>query len=290
MVINKETFFKELCETIPGGKKTEITDPSRRIYLSPLSMDGLAEMYQYSKDERLYEYFEFAPQKTEEETKQYLEKLFQRMGPANTDRKAMYWFVRRIQDDRLVGTFSLVNIDFGRLSAEWGYGVDPQLWGMNYPLEMMSVVKKYAFETLGLNRLWGQTMVTNQKTVSVLLAAGCKHEGNLRDFYCKNGKFVDAWAYSILKNDYLEEKLREAPKKDGQKINAMDVALVLSEVLCEKVLDFDKDMENFGGWDSITHFDIVVSLQDRFSVDFTADEIVRLRSVNRIHEILEQKV
>ncbi len=290
MVIGKETFYQHLCETVPGGKKEEITDPSRRVYLTPLSMDGLEEMYQYSKDPRLYEYFEFPPQKTREETKQYLEKLLQRMGPPNSDRKAMYWFVRRVQDNRMVGTFSLVNIDYGRLSAEWGYGVDPDLWGMNYPLEMMSIIKKYAFEVLGINRLWGQTMLTNKKTVSVLLAAGCKHEGNLRDFYCKNGKFVDAWAYSILKSDYLEEKMNSAPKKPGQKVDPKEVAMILSDVLHEKVLDFEKDMESFNGWDSITHYDIVVVLQKRFSVDFTADEIIQLRSVNSIHEILEQKV
>jgi RimJ/RimL family protein N-acetyltransferase/acyl carrier protein len=289
MVMTKQLFYDRLNQVIPGGQRDEIKDPERRLYFTPLSMDGLAEMYQYSKDERLYQYFEFPPQKTMDETKQYLEKLFQRMGDSPMDRKAMYWFVRRIEDGRLVGTLSLVGIDFGRKSAEWGYGVDPDLWGMNYPLEMMSIAKKYAFEVLELNRVWGQTMITNQKTISVLMAAGCKHEGTLRDFYCKDGQFFDAWAYSILRRDYLQET-RVPETASRQTIEAGTVAQVLSDVLGEKIVDFDLDMEHFHSWDSVTHFDIVVALQDRFSCNFSSEEIVNLRSVKRIKEILEHKL
>lgn len=289
MVVTKELFYHRLNQVIPGGTRQEIKDPQRRLYFTPLSMDGLAEMYQYSKDERLYEYFEFPPQKTMDETKQYIEKLFQRMGDSPMDRKAMYWFVRRLEDNRLVGTLSLVGIDFGRKSAEWGYGVDPELWGMNYPLEMMSIAKKFAFETLELNRVWGQTMITNQKTISVLKAAGCKHEGTLRDFYCKDGKFFDAWAYSILRRDYLLE-MQTTEVAARKAVEAAAVAQVLSEILGEKVVDFDKDMEHFNTWDSITHFDIVVALQDRFSCNFSSEEIVNLRSVSRIKDILEHKL
>jgi [ribosomal protein S5]-alanine N-acetyltransferase len=289
MVMTKEKFFDLLAHQIPGGSREQITDQGRRVYFAPFSMDGLNEMYQYSKNPKLYEYFEFPPQQTIEETKQYMEKLFQRMGDSPMDRKAMYWFVRRREDNRLVGTFSLVNIDFGRKSAEWGYGVDPDLWGHNYPLEMMSIAKKFAFETLELNRLWGQTMLTNQKTISVLLAAGCKHEGNLRDFYCKDGKYTDAWAYSILRREYLAEAKPQAAHQ-AKAVDAESIAQVLSEVLHEKVVDFDRDMEQYNSWDSITHYDIVVALQNKFACDFNSEEIIGLRSVSSIKNILEQKL
>jgi ribosomal-protein-alanine N-acetyltransferase len=290
MVISQEAFFERLNNVIPGGSRDQITDPNRRLYLTHLSMEALPEMFQYSKDERLYEHFEFPPQKSIEETKKYLEKLFHRMGTSPMDRQAMYWFVRRREDHRLVGTLNFVHIDFARLSTEWGYGVDPDLWGMNYPLEMMNIAKKYAFEVLGLNRIWGQTMITNQKTVSSLLAAGCKHEGTLRDFYCKEGKFFDAWAYSILRSDYLQESQSSQQANSHRQISADQVAEVLKEVLGEKISDYDRDMEHFNTWDSITHFEVVVALQDRFACNFNSEEIVNLRSVSRIKEILERKL
>ena len=43
-------------------------------------MDGLEEMHAYSTDERLYEYFEYDPFITIDDTKQYLQKLIDLEG------------------------------------------------------------------------------------------------------------------------------------------------------------------------------------------------------------------
>ena len=58
------------------------------IYFEHFSMDGLDEMHHYSIDERLYEFFEFAPFKELDDTKAYIEKALKRMfGKIN--RKAL---------------------------------------------------------------------------------------------------------------------------------------------------------------------------------------------------------
>lgn len=285
--LEKTSFFETLDKIIPGGKLTEIDDSNRRLYFTPLNMDGLEEMFNYSKDERLYEYFEFPPQKTIDETKAYIEKLFSRMGEDPHDRNAMYWFVRRIKDNKLVGTFCFVNIDYNRSSAEWGYGVDPELWGNAYPLEIMKIAKNFAFNTLGLNRIWGQTMVENVKTVSSLKAAGCKEEGILRDFYCKNGKFHDAWAYSILKSDFENE--RKSTSTTPMTVDSAKVAQIVSSVIGEEIKLYDQDMDEIASWDSITHFEVVVELQNQLGYSFSPEEITELRSINRIVEIANSK-
>lgn len=272
---------------IPGGRLEEIQDSNRMLYFTKLSMEGLEEMFQYSRDERLYEYFEFPAQKTIDETRAYLEKLFTRMGNNPLERNAMYWFVRRREDHRLVGTFCFVNIDYNRSSAEWGYGTDPDLWGHSYVLEIMKIAKYFAFNQLGLNRIWGQTMLENLKTISSLKAAGCKEDGILRDFYCKNDKFHDAWAYSILKSDYLSESNTSAPNSIAA--SHAEIATIVSSVIGEPVYNFEKDMNEFGNWDSITHFEVVVELQKHLKCDFSPNEITELRSINRIFEIVSSK-
>ena len=48
-----------------------------KVNLIELSLDYLDDMFEYSSDERLYEYFEFIPQKNIESTREYLVNLIQ---------------------------------------------------------------------------------------------------------------------------------------------------------------------------------------------------------------------
>ena len=185
---------------------------SNEIYFETLTMDGLEEMHQYSINEKLYEFFEFDVFKSRSETERYIKKLLHRMAGKGLDRTSSYWFVRLVSDDSLVGTAGLVNLDYERKSIEWGYGVDPKYWGAGYVLEIQEILKNYVFEVLGLNRLHGVTMVNNQRTIQSLLAAGAKHEGISRDYYCKDGVFIDAWLYSILAKDYFLDYAKSQKK------------------------------------------------------------------------------
>ena len=50
-------------------------------------MSGLEEMHEYSVDERPYEFFEFKPFKTIDETKNYINKLLNRMSNSSDGKK-----------------------------------------------------------------------------------------------------------------------------------------------------------------------------------------------------------
>ena len=71
----KTEKFANLFSTVLSGEKQQ-TD----IHFTHFSISGLEEMHRYSTDERLYEFFEFAPFKTIDETKAYIGKLLDRMS------------------------------------------------------------------------------------------------------------------------------------------------------------------------------------------------------------------
>ena len=73
-------------------------------------------------------------------------------------RVTTYWFVRRKSDDRLIGSAGLIDLNFSRQSIEWGYGIDPDLWGQGYILKIQEALKDYVFNILELNRIHGVTM------------------------------------------------------------------------------------------------------------------------------------
>ena len=51
---------RRLANLLPGSEiGGQRAFPNSKIYFEPVSMDGLYEMDAYSRDERLYEFFEF---------------------------------------------------------------------------------------------------------------------------------------------------------------------------------------------------------------------------------------
>ena len=49
------------------------------------------------------------------------------------------------------------------------------------------------------------------------------------------------------------------------------------------------EMEGSGTWDSLSHMELIAGLEDEFSIELTADEIVAMRSVAQIKAVLRSK-
>jgi len=275
----KNELINKFSNTLPK------IDSESDIYFEHFSMSGLEEMHQYSKDERLYEFFEFDPFKEIDDTKKYIEKLLQRMSIQSGEKRAMYWFVRRKSDNRLVGTAALVNLNYARQSIEWGYGVDPELWGLGYILQIQDILKKFTFEDLELNRLYGITMVKNKRTIQSILASGMKHEGVLRHYYCKDMRFFyDGWKYGMISSDYFHENKIKSNKCSSH--SSDDVIAVISSVLEDDTIDMDTSMENTYNWDSLNHMAILVSLKNTLGVNLNPSDVSKSTSVKRILEVI----
>ncbi|MBC7430410.1 MAG: acyl carrier protein [Bacteriovorax sp.] len=49
-------------------------------------------------------------------------------------------------------------------------------------------------------------------------------------------------------------------------------------------------MDNLDEWDSMKHLELVMSIESEFNVSFEVHEIVELNTVEKIIEILEEKI
>lgn len=285
--INNEELNRRLGELVPGQKADgEISELHKEfhIYFEKISMAGLEEMHRYSIDESLYEFFEFKPFHDISETKAYIEKLLTRMDGKSGEKNAIYWFVRRKNDKHLIGTAGLVNINFGRKSVEWGYGIDPSLWGGGFILQIQELLKHYVFEVLRFNRLDGITMIHNQRTISSLLAAGMKNEGILRQFYCKDGFFIDGWKYSMLSEDYFKKVIPATIHTP--KYSTEDVIEVISSILGDEQIDENSTMYSTNSWDSLNHMAIMVALFEKTNISLSPIQIANATSVVSITNLI----
>ena len=288
-MLEHQELIKRFTTILPGqdfpGSTLDTSELT--LYAEPLSMDGLEEMHRYSRNPLFYEFLEFDPFYEIGQTCQYLDKLLLRMSGAGAERTASYWFIRRKSDNHLVGTAALVELDLARQSISWGYGVDPGLWGEGYIFQIQDMLKHFTFEVLDLNRLWGRTMVTNERTIASVKAAGMVNEGVFREFYCKRGEYIDSWEYSMLRSEFLSSVADishgfEATAEAEFGITEQDIIDLIASVITEEEVSGDSGMHNLMTWDSLNHMTIMVALHKQFGFKLDPAEITRATSVKAI--------
>tara|TARA_B100000575_G_scaffold293834_1_gene306636 strand:+ start:898 stop:1749 length:852 start_codon:yes stop_codon:yes gene_type:complete len=281
--MNKKEFFWRLQNKLPGEKcsDSKLNPPQTNIYFKNISKDSLIDFHQYSLNKKLYEFFEFKPFIQIEDTKKYYQKMLKRM---NEDKTHYYWFVYTKKNNKLIGTASLASINFERLSVEWGQGIDPDYWGLNYNLQINELLKHYIFDVLCMNRLFGQTMVKNKRYIECAKASGCSFEGILRDFYKKDDVFIDAWMYSLLSSEYYQMSGKNLSQKI--KINIDEIILLISKIIDEENITENTSMDNCINWDSFSHTSILASIAEKYEVNLSPIEFTRLTSVKLIFDFL----
>lgn len=172
----------------------------KTIYLDELVIDDLTDMHEYSRIADFYSYLEFSPHKTVDETRQYLYKLIDRKKTRNS----IYWAIHLKENDKMVGTFGILDVDKERKRAQIGYGVSPIYWNRGIFKEALSLVLEFCFYRLGLERISALTAIDNVASNKGLECVGFQRDGYLRKYYKNNdGTRSTAVSLSILKDEFL---------------------------------------------------------------------------------------
>jgi [ribosomal protein S5]-alanine N-acetyltransferase len=109
------------------------------------------------------------------------------------------WAIRD-ESGRSIGGVGLDGLVIGQTHrAEIGYWLAKPFWGRGIMTAAVLVVCRHAFENLGLAKIVGHTFSFNTASGRVLEKCGFESEGYLRRHYLKDGKFIDARAYGLLK-------------------------------------------------------------------------------------------
>jgi RimJ/RimL family protein N-acetyltransferase len=108
-------------------------------------------------------------------------------------------------EDGLIGTANIINIDWKNKNAFHGMMIgQPALRGKGYALDALFALMRYAFMELGLNRLDGDMIAYNERSIKFYIdKAGWKHEGVKRNWYYRGGAFHDKVVVGVTREDYL---------------------------------------------------------------------------------------
>ncbi len=99
--------------------------------------------------------------------------------------------------DEAVGTITLMpGQDIERMTAEVGYWIGRAHWGRGIATDALRAVTGYAFDVLGLHRVFAVPFARNPASGRVLEKAGYVREGLMRRSAVKDGEVLDQLLYA----------------------------------------------------------------------------------------------
>jgi RimJ/RimL family protein N-acetyltransferase len=114
--------------------------------------------------------------------------------------KMLAWAIALEDSDLLVGAISLKPVP-AHLRAEVGYWVARELWGQGIGTAALRAILAWGFDTLGLHRIEAHHFGENPASGRIMIKAGMRHEGRVREPIFRDGVPRDLELYGMLRSD-----------------------------------------------------------------------------------------
>lgn len=105
-------------------------------------------------------------------------------------------------DDTLIGRVGMRRTESEPQMAMLWFLVDPRLAGRGYATEAARALLAYAFDEVGLHRVWGDCDPRNPASGRVMEKVGMRREGHLVENAWIKGEWCDSVLYAILAREW----------------------------------------------------------------------------------------
>lgn len=110
--------------------------------------------------------------------------------------------IERTEDNTLIGTCTLFQIDAQCRRAEIGYELNQAVWGKGYMDEALRALLHFAFTDLNLNRVEADVHPDNINSCKSLERLGFKKEGQLRERWIVGDEVSDSVIFGLLLSEW----------------------------------------------------------------------------------------
>ena len=111
----------------------------------------------------------------------------------------MNWAIRN-EADKLIGGVGLEGPGLDRSHrAEIDYWLAKPFWGRGIMTFAVKAVYQHAIDNLGLGKITAHVFSSNTGSARVLEKCGFEQEGFLKKHFVKDGQFIDAKAYGLVR-------------------------------------------------------------------------------------------
>ncbi len=173
--------------------------------LEPLSVSHVPDLYQFGKDESIWQYMRYRQIRSQQDMAVWVDELLSAQS-AGTD---LPFAVIHQELNKAIGSTRYLDIQPQNRSLEIGgtwYATAYQRTAVNTECKYMLL--RHAFEVLGCVRVQFKTDVRNLRSQKALERIGARQEGVLRDhMILPDGSLRSSVYYSILKGEWTEVKI-----------------------------------------------------------------------------------
>lgn len=167
---------------------------TRRLLLRPLRGDDAPGMYAIYSDPQTMKYWSSVPISSLESAVQMVAEDLK----LQLDDTAAFWAIVLPRTGRVIGKFTLIQIDRHNRRAEIGYVLNREFWRKGYGSEVLAAMLELFFLRFELHRLEADIDTDNIASIALLKKFGFRQEGLLRERWLQGDEWRDSVMMSLL--------------------------------------------------------------------------------------------
>ena len=130
-----------------------------------------------------------------EDTRNFLNFVLERYAKA----ELAPWAIENKENRKMIGTIDFVSWQPNHRTAEIGYVLHREYWGMGLMTEAVKCILQFGFERMDLVRIQAICLPENIGSYRVMEKAGMQYEGTLRKARMIKGENRDIKIYAIVR-------------------------------------------------------------------------------------------
>lgn len=173
-----------------------------RLIIRMVQKRDAEDIYELCRRPETSRFSFWSPHESLAETKAFINHQISRYRK----RDCMFFSVEEKASGRVIGTCSYVSMDVDYKIAEIGYSVLSDLWNKGFATEIADALMGYAFNRIGVQRVFARVLPQNTASQRVLYKLGFELEGVAKKGYYFKGKVDDVCVFGITDEDYFKER------------------------------------------------------------------------------------
>lgn len=131
------------------------------------------------------------------------EKWYEKINTDPSIEMFLIYYNTSFRENYDVGVCGLTSIDHINRRAEFSLYIYPEKQGKGLGQEALKNLFCFGFNSLNLNIIWGETFDKNPAE-KLFTKIGMQKEGTRRQFYYKEGQYIDAHLYSVTRDEFFK--------------------------------------------------------------------------------------
>ena len=173
-----------------------------RLLIRMVKRKDANDLYELCRRPETSQFSLWSPHESLAETKEFINYQIARYRK----RECMFFCVEEKATGRVIGTCSYVSMDADYKIAEIGYSVLSDLWNKGFATEIADALTGYAFNRIGVQRVFARVLPQNTASHRVLYKLGFELEGVAKKGYYYKGRVDDVCVFGITDEEYFKER------------------------------------------------------------------------------------